>query len=239
MAKKTDKTEDQLASVEQALGKTEQFIENNRKMISYVVGGIVVLVLLVMGYNKYIIKPKELKAFNSIHYAEAYFNTDSFQLALDGDGMNPGFLEIIDDYGNTKSGNLAYFYAGVCYLNLAMNDTSAARVELLENAIDYLDDFSSDDELIQPMAYGAMGDAYDELDEPEKAVKMYMEAANASSNEFSTPLFLMKAGIIYSTLGNHEEALKAFQRIKNEFYTSPEGREIKKYIALEEGYLNK
>lgn len=239
MAKKSDRTEEQFANVEQALGKTEHFIETNRKMISYAAIGLIAVVLLIMGYSKYIAKPKELNAFNSIHYAEQYFEVDSFSLALEGDGINPGFLDIIDDFGGTKSGNLAKYYAGICYMHLAMDDTTDLRNEYFENALDYLDGFSSDDELIQPMAYGAMGDAHDELGETEKAAKLYEKAADASENEFTRPLFLMKAGLMHSSLGNHDKALKAFEIIKADYYTSTEGRDIKKYIAKEKAILDK
>lgn len=239
MAKKADHTEEQFATVEEALGKTEQFIENNRKMISYVIIGIIGVVLIIMGYFRFISGPNEMKAFNAIHSAEQYFEADSFQLALDGDGVNPGFLEIIDDFGRTKSGNLANYYAGICYMHIAMNDTTATRNDNFETAIDYLKDFSSDDDLIQPMAYGAIGDAYDELDQQEEAVKYYKKAVDASSNDFSTPKFLMKVGIMYSAMGNHEEALAAFEKIKSDYYTTNEGRDIKKYIAKEKTLLGK
>ena len=237
MAKKKEIAEEQMATVEEALGKTEQFIENNKKMISYVVLGVLALVLLIMGYSRYIKQPKELKAFNVIYSAEQYFEADSFAMALDGDGINPGFLEIIDDFGGTKSGNLANYYAGICYMHLAQDDTSDVAQEYYENAIDYLSDFSSDDELIEPMAYGAMGDAYDELGETEKAASQYEKAADASENEFTAPLFLMKAGLFYASLDDHKKALEMFTRIKNDFYTSNEGREIKKYIAKEKALL--
>ena len=237
MAKKKDQTEEQLASVEEALGKTEQFIETNKMVISYVIGGIIALVLLIMGYNRYIAKPKELNAFNTIYSAEQYFEADSFRLALDGDGMHSGFLSIIDDFGGTKTGNLANYYAGICYMHLAEKDTTAVAQEYYQSAIDYLSDFSSDDELVAPMAFGAMGDAYDQLDEPEKAAKYYEKAVEASDNKFTAPLFLMKAGLLYSALEDHEKALEMFIRIKNDFYTSAEGREIKKYISREKALL--
>jgi len=239
MAKKKDQAEEQMATVEEALGKTEQFIETNKKIISYAVGGLIAVVLLFMGYNKYIAKPKELNAFNAIYSAEQYFGIDSFALALDGDGINPGFLSIIDDFGGTKSGNLANYYAGICYMNLAKQDTSAVAQEYYQNAIDYLSDFSSDDELIEPTAIGVIGDAYDELGESEKAAKQYEEAANASENSFTSPRFLMRAGLMYSALDEHKKALEMFTRIKKDFYTSEQGREIKKYIAKEEAVLGK
>jgi tetratricopeptide (TPR) repeat protein len=237
MAKKVDKTEDQLANVEQALGKTEQFIESNQKNITYGIAGLIVVVLLVMGYNRYIAQPKELNAFNAMHYAEHYFEIDSFKVALDGDGINPGFLKIIDEYGRTTSGNLAEYYAGLCYMHLAMKDTTTARNEMFESAIDHLKNFSADDDLVTPMALGAIGDAYDELNEQDKAVDYYLKAANAADNKFSTPLFLMKAGLMYSAMDKHDKALEMYERIKKDYYTSNEGRNIKKYIAMEKELL--
>ena len=46
MAKKVNKTDQQLANVEQALSKTEQFIETNQKKITYVVGAVVAVIAL-------------------------------------------------------------------------------------------------------------------------------------------------------------------------------------------------
>ena len=74
--KNVEQGDEQFATVENALGKTEQFIENNKKILGYVIFGIVALVLIVMGYNKYIAKPNELKAFNSMFRAEQYFEVE-------------------------------------------------------------------------------------------------------------------------------------------------------------------
>jgi len=150
---------------------------------------------------------------------------------LDGDGINPGFLQIIDDFGGTESGELANYYAGMCYMHLAMNDTSAMRDELFDSAIEYLKDYDAEDVQTSALALGAIGDAYDELNDQEKAVEYYVKAANHSPNEFSSPKFLMKAGIVYSALNQHDKALEMFEKIKKDYYTSSEGREIKKYIA--------
>src|SRR5688500_362326 len=83
--------------------------------------GLSAILLLVGGYfgYKYLIQqPKEQKASEAMFKAQQYYQSDSLQLALNGDGVNPGFLKIIDNYGGTKSGNLARFYAGSAYLSL-------------------------------------------------------------------------------------------------------------------------
>ena len=236
--KKFEETDETFAQIEETLGRTEQFVENNKNNLGYGIAAILAAILLVLGYINYIKKPAESEAYAKIFHAEQYFEIDSLDLALNGDGINPGFLDIIDDYGSTKSGNLAHYYAGICYLKLAAKDPEIKET-YLGNAIDELKDFSSDDLNVQPMAIGAIGDAYMELGETEKAVGYYMKAANHNDNEFTTPLFLKKAGMTYSMLGDHEKALEAFNTIKTKYYKSTEGREIKKYIGREEAYLNK
>ena len=107
MAKKKTKQEDNLQELESALTRTEQFIEDNQKMISYIVGGIIVVVAAYLGFNKFYLQPKEKEALSQMFMAENYFERDSFNLAINGDGNYLGFLDIIEDYGITKSANLA------------------------------------------------------------------------------------------------------------------------------------
>ncbi|MCK5776418.1 MAG: hypothetical protein KAH25_09580 [Bacteroidales bacterium] len=239
MAKKTkfEETDEAFAQIEDGLGRTEQFVENNKKNLGYGVLGFMAIIVAVILYFNYIKEPNEQKAYDSMYQAEQYFAKDSFNLALNGDNSAPGFLEILDNYGSTKSGNLAHYYAGICYLQLA--NTSNNREEYLENAIDELKSFSSEDINIKPMALGAIGDAYMELNDNDKAVSYYMDAANYLDNDFTSPLFLKKAGMTYSILGEHQKALDAFNIIKTKYYRSTEGRDIKKYIGREEAYLNK
>ena len=160
-AKKVDtkKTDERIHSVEEVYSKTEAFIEKNQKIILIVVGILIVIVLGFFGFKKYYIEPQEKEAQSQLFMAEMYFDQDSLQLALNGDGNYFGFLEIIDQYGLTKSANLATYYAGITYLRLGEFD----------HAIEYLKKFDGDDDVAAPMAVGAIGDAYMELDEIEKA----------------------------------------------------------------------
>src|SRR5210317_785627 len=102
MAKKNTPQEDNLQELESALTKTEHFIEENQKVISYVVGGILLIVILFLGFNKFYLQPKEDEAMSQMFMAENYFEKDSFNLAINGDGNYLGFLDIIEDYGVTK-----------------------------------------------------------------------------------------------------------------------------------------
>jgi tetratricopeptide (TPR) repeat protein len=183
MAKKSNQTEDRIQVVEEALSKTEQFIESNQKIISIVVGVIIVVVLGYFGFQKFYIDPTEKEARSQMFMAEKYFEMDSLRLALNGDGNYLGFLDIIDDYGMTKAANLSNYYAGICYLK--MGD--------MDNAIDYLKSFDADDNVVAPMAKGAIGDAYAELNDLDKAKSYYLEAAEMVLNDFVTPQFLLKS----------------------------------------------
>ncbi len=131
MAKKKAQQEDNLQELESALTKTEHFIEDNQKIITYVVGAIILVVVIYLGFTKFYLQPKEEEAQSQMFMAENYFEKDSFNLAINGDGNYLGFLDIIDDYGITESANLAKYYTGISYLHLGQ----------YEEALDYLNRF--------------------------------------------------------------------------------------------------
>jgi len=222
------KGDQRLENIEETLTKTEQFIFNNQKNISVVVLIILVAIIGYFAYNKYYMAPKSMEASKQMFAAQRYFEIDSLDKALYGDGNNLGFLDIIDEYSMTKPGNLANYYAGICFL----------KKKDFNQAIDFLEEFSGDDHLVGPMATGAIGDANMELGDQKKAIAYYLEAANQDENGFTAPLFLMKAGNVYELIGNYDEAISTYNRIKNEYVKSKEARSIDKYIARAEARKN-
>jgi tetratricopeptide (TPR) repeat protein len=224
MAKKKEATENQMQAVEEALTKTEKFIEKNSNLLTIIVAVAAAIVLGYFAFQKFYLVPKEKEASAQIFMAEKYFAKDSLQLALNGDGQYPGFLEIADDYSITKTGNLAHYYAGVCYLKLGQ----------YEDAIDHLKDFDGNGTIIDTWAIGKLGDAYMELGETEKALDYYLDAAYDSDNDFSTPHFLMKAGLVYEMLDRKQEANQLYKMIRADYTRSKEMRDIERYIARTE-----
>lgn len=237
--KKVNKAEENLAAVEQVLGKTEQFVEKNKKLLSYVVIGIISLILLIVLYFRYVENPKKIEAYDKIAMAQKYYELDSLDKALNGDGVNLGFLQIIDQFGGTPSGNLANFYVGSIYLQKGGKDTTSQAKGFFEKAIEYFGDYSGDDMNIAPTAKGRIGDAYMELGQTDKALELYLEAARLNENKFTTPQFLFRAGQTYSLLKQHEKALELYKEIESKYFASAEAREIKKYIGYEEQLLGK
>lgn len=220
VSKKKDTGNQNLEAVESALTRTEMFIEDNSKVFSYIIIGLILIVGGFIGFKRLVVAPKQSEASSQMFMAETYFEKDSFNLALNGDGNYLGFLDIIDEYKMTKAGELAKYYAGISYLHLGQ----------FENAIDYLSDFKSNDEMIMPIATGAIGDAYAELEDFNKAGEYYLKAANMRSNGFTSPVYLMKAGQLFELQGEFQKALNAYTRIKEEFPDSNESRQIDKYI---------
>ena len=210
-----------LENIGETLSRTEAFIFNNQKILGIVITIVIIAILGFFGYNKYYLEPKSTEAAEQMFHAQQYFEADSLDKALYGDGNSLGFIDIISEYGMTKPGNLANYYAGISFLK--KND--------FEQAIDYLEDFSADDHLISPMATGAIGDAYLELGDMEKAAAYYIEAANIDDNGFTSPLFLYKAGQVYELLGNYDKAITTYTKIKTKYYKSNEGRSIEKNIS--------
>lgn len=222
MAKsKKKKDNENIVAVEEALSKSEQFIERHQNTIIYTVGVIVILIAGYIGYTRFILEPREQEALSEMFMAQSYFEQEEYELALEGDAEYPGFLDIISDYRMTSASNLARFYAGV----------SLIRLGELEDGVDQLESFRKRDQLLGAMAYGAIGDAYWEMGELEDAARAYRKAYNYEPNDLTTPLFLFKAGRLYEEMGDYEEALSRYERIHREYSDSHEAREIEKYIA--------
>jgi tetratricopeptide (TPR) repeat protein len=209
-----------LKNVEVTLTKTEQYLEENYKTLLVILGVIVLLVgifwLIRLYQNK-----KNTEAQSQMYQAEKWMEMDSVKLALNGDGNYLGFLDIANNYKMTRAGNLAKYCAGICYLHLGQ----------YQDAIDYLNKYSKKDKVIASLAIGGIGDAYIELGDIEKGVQKYIEAANYAKNSFNTPVFLMKAAQIYETQQKYADALKEYEKIKEEYPESTEGASIDKYIA--------
>ena len=216
-----NKTEDQFAQIEETLSKTEQFIEENQKSLMTIIGAIVGIVALFSVYQNFYIEPMEKEAQAEMYMAELYFQKDSFNLALNGDGQYLGFLDIADDYSSTNVGQLANYYAGLSYLHTADYD----------NAIEYLGDFSSDDIILSSLALGCIGDAYMELGDTDAALDAYADAVNNSANDFTAPRYMMKQAMIYTSNGDNNKALDLFKVIQSDYKTSREANGIEKYIA--------
>ncbi len=224
-------------TLDETASKTEDFVAKNQKYIFIIIGLVAVVVLGSLAYKEYIAKPKEVNAMNDMFQAQKYFDEavtgtekDSlFNLALKGGEGKFGMLDIIEEYSGTPAANLANYYAGTAYL----------RLKDYKNAVEYLSNFTSDDEILAPLAKGNIGDAFVQLNQKDDALEYYEEAANMRNNEYTTPMYLYKAGAIALDLGKADKALSYFEKIKEDFPNSNEASTVDVFIGKAQVLANK
>lgn len=235
IAEENSATAEVFNTLDEGASKTEEWFVKNQNYIIGVIAVIAVIVLGYLGYKKFIAEPQQKEAMNEMYQAKKYFEeatngvaSDSlYNMALNGGEGKYGMLDIIDQYGSTPAGNLANYYAGMAYLNL----------KDYQNAVTYLGNFSSDDKMLGPIAKGGIGDAFVQLEQLPEALEYYEKAFKANVNEFTTPMYLLKAARVAIDLGENAKALEYLNRIKSEFSSSTEATQVDVLIGMVEAKL--
>ncbi|RYD55996.1 MAG: tetratricopeptide repeat protein [Sphingobacteriales bacterium] len=195
--------------------------EKNKKPINTIVTLVVVAIVGYFGYTKLYQEPRNEKAATAISFAQRYFEADSFNRALNGDGQHAGFLKITKKFSGTKAANVSNYYAGICYLN--MGD--------FKNAIKHLEEFDGKGTTLEYLSYGVLGDANMEAGNTKKGIEYYNKAAGDAANSVVTPLYLFRAGLAYEMENKLDDAKKAYARIRDEYPQSAQARDMDKYLA--------
>ncbi|MDR9457455.1 MAG: tetratricopeptide repeat protein [Salegentibacter sp.] len=218
-------------TLDEGASKAETWVADNQKYIYIIVGVAIVAVLGYLGWQRFIQEPKETEAANEMAQAQNYFanamnsagaERDSlYTMSLNGGEGKYGFLDIIENYGGTDAANLARYNAGFAYLHTGN----------YQEAINHLEDFKSDDEILAALAVGGIGDAFMQLEQPEEALDYYDKAASMRSNEFTTPKFLLKASITALEVGENNEAEDYLTKLRDEYPESPEAEQVPVYLG--------
>ena len=201
--------------LEQEVTKTEAFFEKNKKAIIY---GVVFIIAIIAGYilcDTYYLKPRANEANTELAKSQQLFDEQQYDKAL------TGFQKVADEYGSTDAANLAQLYIGICQANLGK----------WQEAVDALESFSGkDDQMISPAAEGALGNAYANLNQLDKAVEHLKKAAKMADNNTLSPVYLIQAGEILESQGKKSEALQLYQQVKEKYVNSMQYQSIDKYI---------
>lgn len=213
-----------LDNIDASFNRGEAFIEQNQSKILIGLGIVALVVIAVICFKSFYLTPRQAEANDVIAPAEQMFMRDSFQVALNGNEEVVGFLEIIDDYGSTEAGNVAKAFAGLCYKKLGNN----------EEAIKYLEKFSAKGNIVQPAILGAIGDAYWDMKNVDKAISYYKKAASAD-NEMMTPVYNKRIAIAYMAQNQNDKAMEMLQSIEKNYPSYPEMMEVKKLIEYIKG----
>lgn len=211
----------------EAMNKTELFFENNGRKLTYVFLALLVLAGVIFGYRTLIAQPRAERAAEMIAEAQNRFEAENpdYELALTGDANGAGFLDVVEQYPSTASGNLAKHYAGICYL----------RQGDLENAAVYLAKYSPvkgiPGAIINAQNLGLQGDVAVEQGDYAAAVKFYEKAVKAADNNLTAPMYLRKAGLAEQAQGNTQRAAEFYERILASYPASMDAREAEKLLG--------
>jgi len=218
MAEKKNVTGDS----DEIIAKAQDFWTRYQKQITAVLAVIVLAVGGWYGYKNFFQKPKAAKAVDAMFKAEEYYTMDSLQKALNGDGINWGFVRVIKEYGGTDAGNLARFYAGVSYLRLGD----------FNNAVKYLKEFSTSQKMVQARAYKLLGDAYSELGKNDDAISHYKKAAeHFSEDRYAAAESLFLAASFAEKIGKTNEAIALYKEVIEKYPNTVSANESDKYLA--------
>ena len=215
------KNQNEHLNVEDALTQSEAFLIKYKNAI---IGGVVAVIIIVAGFIMYknlYAEPREEKARSALFKGQEYFEQDAYEQALNGDSIGfVGFLKVADDFSGTKAANLAKAYAGICY----------AQLGKYEEAVKMLDSFNGKDQMVAPAILGAAGNCYAQLGQLDKAASTLMSAADKADNNTLSPIFLMQAGEILVKQGKYDDAVDAYNKIKDKYFQSYQAMDIDKYI---------
>ena len=220
--------EEEDINIGEAYSKAEKFLDDNKQNIGIAIAAVVIVVLGTFYYFNMYLPPIKKEAAIEIAGAQKAFEADSFNLAINGNNEFMGFEEIIDTYGSTEVGNTAKYYMGVSLLQTGNYD----------EAIEFIKSYSANDHITRATKEGVIGDCLSQLGQYEDAISAYEKAANAYVNDFSTPIYLKKAGITAEKVGDYTAAVSYYEEISKDYSASAEGRDIEKYLAHAQSLMN-
>ncbi len=215
-----EKEKDELEMMNEALSKSEQFVEKYQKPLSLGLLAIIILIGAAVSVYRFYLLPREDKAQAAMYQAVMAFENDSIDLAINGNEKFDGLLAVADQYGSTDAGNLANAYLGLAYYEKGEYETAKK----------YLSEFDADEAVVAPAMTAAIGNCLVNMEKYEDAVSYFEKAAKATDNEVFSPIYLKKAAMVYEKLGKKEAALKLYQEIKDKYPTSNEASGIERYI---------
>ncbi len=206
-------------NVVEAVSRTEEFFNENKKAIYGCLIALVVIGLGILAYSKFYAQPRKAEAAAQMFRAEQNFAEGNYELALNGDDNYPGFTEIASRYGK-MAGKAVYLYEGISNLQTGN----------FEEAIKALKKYNGKDNILLGRAQACIGDAYVGREDYKSALGWFQKAAKTSGNMFSAT-YLLKAGVTAEALEDNQTALSCYKQIKDAYPQSPEAMDIDKYIS--------
>lgn len=216
MAKKENETRTSIDELNESLSGIEKKVEENKKMIVWVVGAIVAIAVIILGYVYLIQEPNFENAKEEIAKADANLSLGQDSIALNE------YMAVADNYSNNAA-NRAGLNAGIILFQQGK----------YEEAINYIKKFDGEGALVGPASQSLIGDCYVNLQKYDEAVNYFDKAIKlAGDNEYYTPLFILKKATVLREQKKYAEELAALEIIKNQYPNFVAGYrvDVNKYI---------
>ena len=222
--KSKESLKDALLNSDSPIARGAGFLDKNKKRLSIIGGGLVLITLGLFFYNQFIYKPADLKSQEALWHGEyALLNEQNWSAAITGDSLgNAGLKSVAESYSGYSGGDIAQYELGIAYLNNGQ----------YQEAITALEQVAFEDEMIASITFGAIGDAYIELGNITSAAGYYEKAYTNSKNDLTGPIYMLKAAYAKETENKYEDAVKIYQKLMDEYPLAPEVNKAKKYIEL-------
>ncbi|MBE6310040.1 MAG: tetratricopeptide repeat protein [Bacteroidales bacterium] len=216
MAKKENETRTSIDELNESLSGIEKKVEENKKMIVWVVGAIVAIAVIILGYVYLIQEPNFENAKEEIAKADANLSLGQDSIALNE------YMAVADNYSNVAA-NRAGLNAGIILFQQGK----------YEEAINYIKKFDGEGALVGPASQSLIGDCYVNLQKYDEAVNYFDKAIKlAGDNEYYTPLFILKKATVLREQKKYAEELAALEIIKDKYPNFVAGYrvDVNKYI---------
>ena len=163
----------------------------NFKIGTYVVGGLLVAIILYFSYRQFIWGPANEKSNDGWWVALNYISKDSTDQAI-------RVLEpFVKNNDGKTGGEIGQYLLGKQYMK---KGNYVAALKMLE-------DVNLNDTYVSTMSLGLQADCHSQMKHYDQALELYVSAANKEENEFTTPMYLFKAGLHAEKLNKKEDAL--------------------------------
>lgn len=216
MAKK-ETTRTSIDEINESLSTFEQKVENNKKYIYWIAGGIVVLALIILGYVYGIHNPNMEKAKTEIAKADMELSLGNDSIALQE------YLAVASNYSNEPANRANLNAAIILY-----------KDGKYQEAADCIKKFDAEGTIVGPASQSLLGDCYVNLQKYDEALSAFDKAVSLSKdNALYTPLFLMKKAIVYREQKNFKAEAEIYKTIKEKYpeFAGSYNVDVEKYLV--------
>lgn len=220
--KHNNQEENKIELLNDHLTNASERLANNKKIIFWVVGAVLLVAVLLMSYIFMYKNPRTDESFVALNKVE--FNAANDTVAA------KEYQKVADEYSNTDGGNVAALSAAQSYYNIGK----------YQEALKYIKKFSTSDKVLMSNAQILEGDCYVNLKKYPEALEAFDNGIKtADGNDQIVPRAQLKKAVVFDHLKKYAEALECYESIKNEFptFVPGSGMSLDGYIAREKARL--